>query len=142
MFVLYDSRAHSTSVLFNNSMNEYPCLQNICCPRQADRIKNVVHLTLVARVNKVDKHIEHSSMHRAHTFVYPFLIDRLIEKVKFICKTIISNEISLDAIPNPFELPTSSFILALPLHLASLLVDGKFLFQNPSFLPNITTPTK
>ena len=81
-------------------------------------------------------------MHWAKTFVYTFLVDRLIAKVKVVCKTIIRNEISLDAIPNPFELPTPSFILALTLHLASLPTDGKVLRQNPSFLPNMTTPLK
>ena len=81
-------------------------------------------------------------MHWAQTFAYTFLIDRLIAKVKVICKTIIRNAISLDAIPNPFELPTPSFILALTLHIASLLVDGKVIQQNTSFLPNMKTLLK
>ena len=81
-------------------------------------------------------------MYRAHTFVYPFMIYRIVAKVKVIRETTIRNAISLDAIPNTFELPIPSFILALPLNLAILLVDIEVLRQNPSFPTNMTTPPK
>ena len=142
LLVLDYRRSHFMDSLLNHYTDYYPCLQHIYCPLQAGRIKKVVHLTLVACFHQVSKHVDQTSMHQAHTFVYPFLINRIISKVKVICKTITCNAISLDAIPNQFELPTPIFILTLPLNLVNLLVNGKFLYQNPSFLPNMTRPPK
>jgi hypothetical protein len=40
------------------------------------------------------------------------------------------------------KLPTARLVLALPLHLAGLLVDGKTRRQNPRLLPDVSQPTK
>ena len=62
-------------------------------------------------------------MHRAHARIQPRLIHRFVAEVKIICVLIIYHAVSLNPIPNPIKLTTSSLVLALPLHLARLLID-------------------
>ena len=81
-------------------------------------------------------------MHWAHAFIDPLAIHGLIPEVEVVGVAVIGNAISLDAIADPLKLATTSLILALPLHLASLLIKGEILGENPSFLPNMVAPTK
>ena len=81
-------------------------------------------------------------MHWAHAFIDPLAIHGLIPEVEVMGVAVIGNAISLDAIVDPLKLSTTSIVLALPLHLASLLIDGEILGENPRFLPNMAAPTK
>ena len=88
---------------------------------QVNRIKQIVHETLVALSPQVAKHVQKPSMLWMHFHINPLLINRLITEVKIICEAIICNAISLDAIYDSLELPTASLVLTLPLHQACLL---------------------
>ena len=81
-------------------------------------------------------------MYWTHAFINPLAIHGLISEVEVVGVAIIGNAISLDAIANPLELFIMSLVLVLPLHLASLFINGGFLGKNPSFLPNMAAPTK
>jgi hypothetical protein len=70
------------------------------------------------------------------------LIDGLVAEVKVPSVTIVGNAIPLNPIAKPLELPTTSLVLALSLHLAGLLVNQKPLPQTPCLLPDVAQPTE
>ena len=72
---------------------------------------------------QIAEHVKKPCMHRAHAHIQPLLIHRFVAEIKIICVPILCHVVSLNPIPNPIELPTSSLVLALPLHLARLLID-------------------
>jgi hypothetical protein len=70
------------------------------------------------------------------------LIDGLVAEVEVPSVTIVGNAIPLNPIAKPLELPATSLVLALSLHLAGLFVDRKPLRQTPRLLPDVAQPTE
>ncbi len=85
-------------------------------------IEEIIHFAFMPNICQVSKHVDETTVHGTKSFCHQCFINRLVLKIEVPSVPIINDVIRLNSISNSFQFATLSLVLALPLHLACLLI--------------------
>ena len=142
-FFLKNYEWNTRTTISNDVVNQNLVFQVIVCSTgKINRVEQVIYHALTAQISQIPKHVDEVAVHETESICKEDLVHRFIAKVKVVNVAIICNTVGLDTIPDSFEFSAVSFELALTLHCACLLVNGKILAKNPCLLPHIPEPVE